>query len=67
MGIKDLSVLISIFVQVNTIDLHLMICVTHMCVPEITSRKRNEEGCRKKKVWEKQLVILKCKISQSLK
>lgn len=54
MGIKDLSVLISIFVQVNTIDLHLMICVTHMCVPEITSRKRNEEGCRKKKVWEKQ-------------
>ena len=48
MGIKNLSVLISIFVQVNTIDLRLMICVTHMCVLEIKSREVRRDAGRRK-------------------
>ena len=51
-GIEKLSVLISVFVQVNIIDLHLMICVTHTCVPEIKSGKTEEGGRWKKDVGE---------------
>lgn len=42
MGTEKLSALISVFVQLNVIDLYLMIWVTHKCVPETQSGKREK-------------------------
>lgn len=46
MGTEKLSALISVFVQLNVIDLYLMIWVTHKCVPETQSGKREKWGGR---------------------